>query len=278
VAHHKKLCELCGWIWSQPPVKVNEARGSSLDDLPERLTESGIVKVAAEDENECIERFTDRGAFVLPQYEAVRAGQEDPGVLETVAKATASEGDTSASVARDTDFHDDAYQFHCDYCGQRIAGIGNMPDIELLSFPKVVEGRFLMFSDLCGAARKFMLGHETGQFLRLTQTRFTIDSRYEQVDPNLSPPSTLAVIYGDALGFRFHIGGSVRSPDPLAGFSLSLFRAYMASTVITERLESGTLYVIDQRRIAHRGIRVPGVDVKTVLRRVLLGFPKAESK
>jgi hypothetical protein len=44
--------------------------------------------------------------------------------------------------------------------------------------------------------------------------------------------------------------------------------------VITEQLESGTVYVIDQRRIAHRGIRAPGVDGKTVLRRVLLGLPK----
>jgi hypothetical protein len=104
-----------------------------------------------------------------------------------------------------------------------------MPDIELLSFPRVVEGRFLMFSDLCGAARKFTLGHETQQFLRLTQTRFSIDSRYEEADPNLTPPPPLAVIFKDGLGFRFHIGGSVGSPDPLAGFSLSLFRAYMAS-------------------------------------------------
>jgi hypothetical protein len=277
MAHNKQLCELCSWIWAQGPARVKEARGSHLESLPEQLAENGIVKVAAEDELECIERFTARGAVVQAQYEAVHSGQEDSGVLETVAKATAADGDTSASVARDTEFHQDAYQFHCDYCGKRIAGIGNMPDIELLSFPKVVEGRFLMFSDLCGAARKFMLGHETAQFFRLSQSRFTIDPRYKMADGNLTPPPQISVVYKDSLGFRFHIGGSVGSPDPLAGFSLSLFRAYMASTVITERLESGTLYVIDQRRMAHRGIRVPGVDGKTVLRRVLMAFPKATS-
>lgn len=266
--------ELCSWVWSQAPVKVREARMGSLDCLPEQLADAGIVKVSADDEQGVVQLLTALGAAVLPQYEAVRAGQFDPGVLETVAKATAGDGDTSASVARDTEFHHDAYQFNCEYVDQQIAGIGNMPDIELLSFPRVVEGRFLMFSDLCGAARKFMLGHETGQFRRLTQTRFTIDPRYEQADPHLSTPPRLAVVHADPLGFRFHVGGSIQSPDPLAGFSLSLFRAYMASTVITERLESGTLYVIDQRRIAHRGIRVPGVDGKTVLRRVLLGHPK----
>lgn len=68
------------------------------------------------------------------------------------------------------------------------------------------------------------------------------------------------------------------SDDPLAGFALSLFRAYMASTVITERLESGSLYAVNQRRIAHRGIRVAGVDGKTVLRRVLVRFDHGTSE
>jgi hypothetical protein len=238
------------------------------------VAEAGIVKIAAEDEAECIQRFVEQGALVLPQYESVRAGQDDTGVLETVAKATADAGDTSAAVARNTEFHMDGYQFRCEYCGHRVAGIGNMPDIELLGFPKVVEGRFLMFSDLCAAARRFMLGHETAQLIRLTQGRFTVDSRYEEADPELAPPGRISVIQRDSLGFRFHIGGSAGSRDPLLAFSLSLFRAYMASTVITERLESGTLYVVNQRRIAHRGIRVPGVDGKTVLRRVLLSFTK----
>ena len=232
------------------------------------------MKVAADDEAECIERFVKDGALVMPQYEAVKAGQTDPGVLETVAKAKPASGDTSAAVARDTDFHMDGYQFCCEYCGRRIAGIGNMPDVELLSFPKVVEGRFLVFSDLCEAARKFMLAHESGHLMHLTRNRFGIDSRYLDSDTDLVAPPELAVIFRDVLGWRLHIGGSMNSSDPLAGFSLSLFRAYMASTVITERLESGSLYVVNQRRIAHRGIRVPGVDGKTVLRRVLLGFPK----
>lgn len=277
MGHSKKFCDLCAFLWKEPPIRVREARGSDIADLPAMVRESGVVKVAAEDEEACVSRFLAEGATVMPQYEAVRAGHEDAGVLETVAKATPSTGDTSASVARDTDFHDDAYQFSCDYCGQRIAGIGNMPDIELLSFPKVVEGRFLVFSDLCGAARKFMLAHESAQLAHLTRTRFSIDPRYEQADPKLASPPDISVIYRDALGWRFHVGGSISSSDPLAGFSLSLFRAYMASTVITERLESGTLYVVNQRRIAHRGIRVPGVDGKTVLRRVLIGFPKEDA-
>ena len=276
MGHSKKFCDLCAFLWREPPIRVREARGSLLADLPSMVRESGVVKVSAEDEAACVARFVDEGATVMPQYEAVRAEQEDPGVLETVAKATPTTGDTSASVARDTDFHDDAYQFYCEYCGQRIAGIGNMPDIELLSFPKVVEGRFLVFSDLCGAARKLMLAHESSQLAHLTKMRFSIDPRYEQADANLASPPDISVIYQDALGWRFHVGGSVTSRDPLAGFSLSLFRAYMASTVITERLESGTLYVVDQRRIAHRGIRVPGVDGKTMLRRVLLGFQKEQ--
>ena len=182
MGHSKKVCDLCAFLWKEPPIRVREARGSDLADLPAMVRESGVVKVAAEDEAACVARFVEEGATVMPQYEAVRAGQEDPGVLETLAKAA---------------------------------------------------------------------------------------------DPNLTSPPAISVIYRDSLGWRFHIGGSVTSSDPLAGFSLSLFRAYMASTVIIERLESGTLYVVNQRRIAHRGIRVPGVDGKTVLRRVLLGFPKS---
>jgi hypothetical protein len=39
-------------------------------------------------------------------------------------------------------------------------------------------------------------------------------------------------------------------------------------------LESGSLYVVNQRLVAHQGIRVPGVDGLTVLRRRLLRFTR----
>jgi len=277
MSHSKKFSSLCGWIWTQPRVKIRDARGSSLDDLPDMLAESCIVKISGEDEDRCVEILGNAGASVLEQYEAVRAGLADTGAIETVAKASAQAGDTSAVLAKETEFHQDGYQFQREYRGHVIAGVGNMPDIELLCFPKVVEGRFLVFSDLCRATRKFMRAHESSQIDHLCQACYSIDSRYADADPNLDTPHDLPLLFKDSLGWRFHLGGSMSSADPLAGFSLSLFRAYVASTVITERLESGSLYVVNQRRIAHRGIRVPGVDGKTVLRRVLLGFPKAVS-
>ena len=268
------FCSLCAYVWSQSRVRVVDRRGESLDDLLQVLNDVGIVKVLAEDEAACLEVLGRAGAVPLKQYEAVRAGQADPYTLKTVAKATPSVGDTSAVVSRSTDFHMDGYQFCCDYCGEKIAGVGNMPDIELLSFPTVVEGRFLMFSDLCRAARKMLKAHESSKLEHLTRAAFAIDSRYEDADRDLGDPGLFSVVQRDALGWRFHLGGSVTTSDPMSGFSLSLYRAYVASTVITERLESDTLYVIDQRRIMHRGIRVPGVDGKTELRRALLAFPK----
>ena len=261
-------------MWSSPRARTVDLRGGTLENLVDHVHDAGIVKVPAEDETECIERLLHAGAVMLPQYESVRSGAIDDTVLETVASARAAQGATSASKSKDTEYHHDGYQFQSPYRARPIAGISNLPDVELLAFPKVVERRYLCFADLARASRALLRDHEGRVFEHLTRPTFSVDSRYRDFDPELRLPAPFSVAFSDELGCRFHIGGSVESSDPEASFALSLFRTYLSSAVTTERLESGVLYVVNQRLVAHKGIRIPSIEGKTLLRRRLLKFAK----
>jgi hypothetical protein len=251
-------------------------RGEPLDQLTDRLGSYGIVKLPAGDVGGAIGLLRSAGAVAVPQYEAAASGMPDVTQLVTVARVI-PDGTTSAFKAADTPIHQDGYQFPSPYTGIDIAGGGNMPDLEVLSYPTVIERRALVFVDLFAACRAMIRDHGVGLLELLALPIFSVDPKYRQEDPRLDEEPNFSVVYRDEFGFRFRVGGSVQTADPQAAFALSLFRTFAQSTVLVELLESGTAFIIDQRRIAHSGLRIPGVDGLTELHRTLLRYDRSGS-
>jgi hypothetical protein len=275
MASSMPFCKFLSGCFDTERVGLYDLRGEPLEQLPAHLARYGIVKISADDTRSVIEVLGAAGALPTPQYEAVAANLPDLTELVTVARVTPT-GTTSAFKAADTLLHQDGYQFPSPYLGAGIAGGGFMPDVEVLAFPKVVERRALVFADLPAACRAMVRSHGSGLLELLGQPIFGIDPKYRHEDPRLAEEAPFSVIYRDELGFRFRLGGSVQTTDPQAAFALSLFRMFAQSTVLVELLESGTAFVINQRIIAHSGIRIPGVDGLTELRRTLLRFDRDE--
>lgn len=265
------MCKFLSKCFDTERVGIYDLRGEPLNRLSARLAQHGIVKISADDMKSAIELLEASGAVPVPQYETVAADLPDVMELVTVARVVPN-GTTSAFKAADTTLHQDGYQFASPYQGIDTAGGVNMPDVEALAFPKVVERRALVFADLPAACRAMVRSHGSGLLELLGQPVFTVDPKYREQDPRLGEEPSFSVIYRDELGFRFRLGGSVQTADPQAAFALSLFRTFAQSTVLVELLESGTAYIINQRITAHSGIRIPGVDGLTELRRTLLRF------
>ena len=269
MSNAKKFDRFLAWVFERPRTRVRDSRGRNQGSLRSCVEAEGIVKLSADDEAKIVQILELEGFDVLEQYEGVAANLPDPTVLETVAKSK-PEGTTSAFKSKSTELHQDSYQFRSPFLGHPIAGIGRLPDCEVLSFPRVVEQRALIFADLAAASRALVRAHGSALLELLMKPIFFIDPVYCQEDPNLEEPPPISVVFCDRAGFRFHLGGGVQTRDPQASFALSLFRSYAQANVIVELLESGSAYAVNQRVIAHNGIRVPGIDGLTVLRRRLL--------
>jgi hypothetical protein len=269
----KKVKAAAEEVWKAERTKLIDHRGGDPAMVPALVRESNLVKFDVDDEDRILKAMASDGMEPMPQYETVKNSQENVFVLETQAHAVAAPGESSASVARDTTFHRDTYQYKSPYRGIPIAGIGQPQSYDVLVYPKVVEGRFLVFADMAEATRRLMMSHESSLLLHLMKPKFEIDGRYVATDADLDDPGPIAILFKDSLGYQFTMGGSITSKDPMAAFTLSLLRSYLNASVITERLESGVGYLVNSRLVVHRGIRMPGIDGQTLLRRVLLGSP-----
>lgn len=275
MAASKPMCDFLSKCFSTKRVAIYDLRGGPLDELNFHLAEHGIVKVSADDVPMALSYLAAAGAKPVPQYETVAADLPNVFELVTVARVV-PDGTTSAFKAADTALHQDGYQFASPYLGIDVAGGISMPDIEILSYLKVIERRALVFADLPAACRAMVRSHGSSFLDQLARPVFEIDPKYRDTDSRLSEEEPFPVIYQDELGFRFRVGGSVQTSDPNAAFALSLFRTFAQATVSVELLGADTAYIVNQRIVAHSGIRIPGVDGLTELRRTLLRFLRGE--
>lgn len=268
----KCLRKMIGALCRAAMLDMKDLRGREIGslDLAAKLQRRNLLILESRSEPEVLAKFAEDGAVAQPQYESVRAGASDVRRLETLARASGAT--TNAGAANHTAEHQDGYQFWREYMNLLIAGIGHMPDIEILGYPRVVEERWLEFFDLPSAALGVLAQHGTRFLSLLTKPLFTIDPKYRAEDSALGDPGFFPIVFRDRLGVRFHIGGSVIAPDPEANVALTLFRDEMRKTAITLKVESDSLFVVNQRVIAHRGIRWCGRDGLTLLTRVLLRY------
>jgi hypothetical protein len=258
-------------ICTSPRLKVG--RISRTDNFAKDLLECGVLRLPWDQLSWVIDSLQALGAERQFQYESVRTGDENPLVLETRASTNGPEDATSASKSKPTRTHQDGYQFWSLYRGQKIAGIGNMPTIEVLGYPEVHEVRVLTFSDLTAAGRELISLLGVHYFRELMRPVFFVNPIYRQLDPTLGDAGRFPILYCDRVdGWRFHVGGGIKTEDPEAAFALGTFRRLYDKYVTAEVVQEKSLYVIYQPRVAHAGERLTGVDGGTVLHRELLRF------
>lgn len=242
-------------------------------DLRVLLSEHGVLRIhGIFDERLLKTMVTVAGLFPQPQYETVYAGAADPYVLRGLAES--GRGPTPATEPKPTEPHIDAYQFDAQYRGQVIAGIGHMPDVDLLFYPRVEEERCLVTYGL-PAALSAVEAASPNFLAALMSRKFRVNiENYREADPDLSDPPEFAVFYPDELGWRFQIGGRVYSEMASAQFALDLFRTHLRSVdVHVFNVSAGDAFLMNQRVVAHSGIR-RRTNGQTVLVRRLLRWER----
>jgi hypothetical protein len=237
------------------------------------LPDRGLVVIKNVPEEEMV-NIMPSGAVALPQYEGVFAGLEDPYTMRIVAEAKPAIH-TTAFKQKSTTKHQDAYQFPSRYRGVEIAGPGNMPDYEVLGYPRVGDKRLLLFAGLRWAAEQL----PRDLYDRLHQPDFIIENdEYQRLDPDLRGGTT-AVIYDDGEGLRFHVGSKIRGINSDAEFALSALMEIADEDKCHFWLEPGDVYLTWQRWVCHNAIRSnPSSDQEptVLIRRLLRRKPKTQ--
>jgi len=120
-------------------------------ELRHLLDEHGVIILRDCEEDFGLTLVARAELIPLKQYETVRAGADDPYVLTAVAERNGA-GITPSTKPGPTLPHQDAYQWWSEYRGEPIAGVGRMPDTEVLFYPAVEERRLVVVHGLAAAA------------------------------------------------------------------------------------------------------------------------------
>jgi len=237
------------------------------------LDSNGLVIAKEATEEWVAETVGVAGLVATRQYELVQMGIPDISALTTVPRADGV-GVTQVSKPGSTKLHMDGYQFPMIYQGRVIAGVGNMPDVESLFYPRVWERRLIFVFGGPAAFRKTAeLGEELFAALALPQFKVEINE-YKRKDPFLSEPDPFPIVYCDEIDWRFSIGGRTYTENADGHFALEILRQNLESQdAYSFEVESGDAAFFNQRLVAHLGIR-PHVEGGTTLVRRLLRWQR----